>query len=89
MEYSKGPWHWEDDRLADKNGNAVIDIFEHPNNLWLRVNPDGNQTLIQSAPDMYEALKAINEFIAKGGLLGIKDKPYEMLIDALAKAEDI
>jgi hypothetical protein len=57
--HTKGPWKWEDSALVDVEGNEVIGIFsahgEHK--AWLRVNPDGNQTLIAAAPEMYEALK--------------------------------
>lgn len=66
MEYTKGPWKWEDSALVDSNGYEVIGIFpahgEHK--AWLTVNAGGeddggNQTLIQYAPAMYEALKKL------------------------------
>ena len=65
MEYTKGPWEWKDDELIGVEGTPVIDIFKHLDTsscriiAWLRVNPDGNQTLIQFAPDLYEALNAL------------------------------
>lgn len=84
MAYTKGPWEWEDDKLIGANDETVIDIFD----VYLRVNPDGNQTLIQSAPDMYEALSfALGGFRAIS-FMGIDVSEHiKKAEQALAKAE--
>ena len=61
MDYSKGPWKFSDSALVDSTGYEVIGIFPAygDNNAWLTVGKEGNQLLLETAPDMYEALREI------------------------------
>ncbi len=71
-----------------------IEILEGDTKAWLTVNAGGendggNQTLIQAAPDMYEALKAAEE-VLEGLSKYIRPSQYKaikMIGDALEKAE--
>jgi hypothetical protein len=90
MEYSKGPWKWEDDKLLDKNGDAVIGIFPAygDKKAWLIVNAGGkndggNQTLIAAAPDMYEALSLIYKIHCEDAFR-LADKDYIAITKAAA-----
>lgn len=95
MEYTKGPWTWEDDKLVDAEGVPVIDIFKHFDHSSCRivarlmVNPNGNQTLIQACPEMYEAclsaLGVLNRDPSE--IPKMIDSVRGQILQALSKAE--
>jgi len=63
MDYTKGPWKHEGNKVVNINNEEVFYIFPNiPNNpCWISFHKEGNQKLLLAAPDMYEALKAITQ----------------------------
>ena len=88
MDYTKGPWTWDDEESAivsgtPEKGKAICYLEKYSKKEF-----EGNKNLIQAAPDMHEALKAIvNWYEVKGEMLCTNDQPYELLKQALKKAE--
>ena len=65
MNYSRGPWKLKDSALVDPTGYEIVGIFpaHGDNKAWLTVGKEGNQLLLEAAPDMYEALKGLIDLL--------------------------
>ena len=90
MKYTKGPWEADGNGVFEKGKpNQVIAIAHDPDDSHhLNDISKANAQLMAAAPDMYEALRAIvNWYEVKGEILCTNDQPYELLKQALRKAE--
>jgi len=79
MNYTKGEWK--------VTGTGIGDYFIEP--LMARVPRINDAQLIASAPDLYEALKAVDDYLSAPYPENMKLKQIaaDKLISALAKAE--
>lgn len=89
MKYTKGPWEADGNGVFEKGKpNQVIAIAHDPDDgHHLNDISKANAQLMAASPDMYEALNAIKEWYDKGEELCTNDPQFELLLNALRKAE--
>ena len=92
-EITPGQWHYEDGQVKDDRGEIVARAYREAECKISPYQRDNNMRFISVAPDMYEALRFIQEEIkVQTPMLGVPNhNPFvdmsQFVEQALAKAE--
>lgn len=82
MEYTKGPWTWNEDEAAVVAGTPEKGkIICYPEK-YSKKEFYGNKNLIAAAPDMYEALKEFENQLPELWGDGIRNGKVTLTLDA-------